>query len=124
MARDQYVDKVYRNLEKRSESQLIDIVLIHPILKGTQSDDDELKIQAAVNIRKIFQKQLKNDGFEVSKTNINDQVYTKLRCSFKRLCIEAEKTNLQMPLRGVSDSHFVYSDYLVVKLTRLITDMS
>ena len=45
---------------------------------------------------------LDKNGFSTQTDKIKDHVYVKLHCGFKRLCYEAEKVNIEMPLNLVS----------------------
>lgn len=116
MERKQYVDNLYKKLGEITEQTLSDIILIHPKSQNltclmdieSLNPDERKKMRDDRKLRNIFEKTLRKDGFKVTKTVLSDEIYTKLRCSFQRLCVEAEKTNLQMPLLDVSDSHFVH----------------
>lgn len=109
-----HFDRFYRNHEKEiiSAPKGIDIVLIHHKVedgpKSNKENEEERKNEVRVKLRKKFKNKLRIEGFDVEETVLNDKVYTKLHCSFRRLCIEAEMTHLQMPLLGVSDFHSCY----------------
>jgi len=47
---------------------------------------------------------LEEEGILLEKETIGEEVYTKLHCTFPRLCKEAERVKLQMPLKNVSHS--------------------
>lgn len=97
----------YRNVKQElvPESKQIDFVLIHPNSKektNQSSDNEQKQNQARDRLRNIFENKLRRDDFIVQETVCRDKIYKKLHCSFKRLCIEADLTNLQMPLDKVS----------------------
>lgn len=101
-------DRVYRKLGNSliPESKRIDIVLIHPDSKADDSSlssKEKRKIQVRDKLREIFENTLRDEGFIVEESVLKDKVYKKIHCPFKRLCIEAETTNLEMPLKGVSE---------------------
>ena len=48
-----------------------------------------------------FMSLLKKEGFAIQADKIGDKVFVKLHCSFKRLCVEAENVNIEMPLKQV-----------------------
>ena len=101
-------DRVYKNLGDKliPEAKRIDIVLIHTDPK--QKDDLSLnakerkKVETRERVREVFEKALQEEGFLIEKTILKDVVYKKLHCPFRRLCLEAETINLEMPLLGVN----------------------
>ena len=52
--------------------------------------------------RRKFETMLDIEGFVREDEEIDGVVYCKLHCSFPRLCKEAERVKLQMPLTNVS----------------------
>ncbi|XP_063415358.1 anoctamin-4-like isoform X1 [Mytilus trossulus] len=124
-------DRVYRKLGNLliPESKRIDIVLIHPDSKaddGSLSSKEKRKIQVREKLREIFENTLRDEGFIVEESVLKDKVYKKIHCPFKRLCIEAETTNLEMPLLGLvnpedkptnSCAKFVYDKFVTDKDT-------
>ena len=53
-------------------------------------------------MRDKFESELLEEGVEIQTDEINNYVYQKLHTPFHRLCKEAEKVKLEMPLIGVS----------------------
>lgn len=45
---------------------------------------------------------MKLEGFVLESEEIDEMVYCKLHCTFPRLCKEAERVKMQMPLTDVS----------------------
>ena len=74
----------------------IDYVLVH----GKETSEDTKKTE----IRNRFERLLEKEGFSIKriKDEKDETVYTTLHCSFTRLCEEAERVKLEMPLNGVS----------------------
>ena len=100
-------DRVYKKLGDKliPESKRIDMILIHrnPDFKiDSLNVKDRKKVQTRQKVREVFEDSLKKEGFLIEKSVHKDKVYKKIHCPFKRLCIEAETTNLEMPLLGVS----------------------
>ena len=58
--------------------------------------------------RRKFETMLDIEGFVREDEEIDDVVYCKLHCSFPRLCKEAERVKLQMPLTNVSEAKAVF----------------
>ena len=44
---------------------------------------------------------LNQQGFSSQTDKNEEHVFVKLHCSFKRLCVEAERCNIEMPLKKV-----------------------
>ena len=53
-------------------------------------------------LRKKYESELHAQGFRVDRLYTADKTFVVLHCSFERLCEEAEKVSLEMPLAGVS----------------------
>ncbi|CAI9732201.1 anoctamin-4-like isoform X2 [Octopus vulgaris] len=71
------------------EKKFIDYILVHPETELVNGNED---------CRQKFECKLLEEGFHIDKEVINGNVYKIIRCSFKRLCVEAERVRLQMPL--------------------------
>lgn len=99
----------------RPERKRIDYVLVY---KNKSSEDavepdEKESLKKREDMRERFEKELRAEGFSLKEELIEDYVYIKLHCPFKRLCQEAEKVKLEMPLKGVS-SDFLYDFCLVI----------
>jgi len=76
-------------------------VLIYP--------NKDPKLETDVKKRKILERQainrgkfmdlLNQQGFSSQTDKNEEHVFVKLHCSFKRLCVEAERCNIEMPLK-------------------------
>lgn len=53
-------------------------------------------------LRKKYESELHDQGFRLDRKYTADKTFVVLHCSFERLCEEAEKVSLEMPLEGVS----------------------
>ena len=53
-------------------------------------------------MRKKYESELHDQGFRLDRKYTADKTFVVLHCSFERLCEEAEKVSLEMPLEGVS----------------------
>ena len=93
----------------KPEQKRIDYILVHKRRDLEEIKDEKKKISVKKHelLRQRFVKALKDEGFSVKSVVIDELVFTKLHCPFKRLCKEAEVVNLEMPLKGVS-SQFVF----------------
>ena len=82
----------------------IDYVLVHSRDKpeDTQSQSKKKDLEKKERLRKRFEDALRHQGFSIKVVEIEKKVYKKLHCPFKRLCEEAERVKLEMPLEGVS----------------------
>ena len=70
-----------------------DYVLVHKT--GDNSNVRE-------KMRKKYESELHDQGFRLDRKYTADKTFVVLHCSFERLCEEAEKVSLEMPLEGVS----------------------
>ena len=52
-------------------------------------------------LRKQYESELHAQGFRVERKYTAEKTFVILHCSFERLCEEAEKVSLEMPLAGV-----------------------
>ena len=82
----------------------IDYVLVHGREKPeeTQNQNKKKDLEKKERLRKRFEDELRKSGFSIKDVEIENKVYKKLHCPFKRLCEEAERVKLEMPLEGVS----------------------
>ena len=82
----------------------IDYVLVHGREKSeeVQSQSKKQSLEKKERLRKRFEDALRNTGFSIKAVEIENKVFKKLHCPFKRLCEEAERVKLEMPLGGVS----------------------
>lgn len=98
-------DAFYKKLGSKviPENKRIDYVLVHPNVNIKEiTDEDERKdILRQNDLREKFEIAMNEEGLIKQKVTIEDNVYTKLHCPFRRLCEEAEAVSLEMPLRGV-----------------------
>lgn len=103
-----HFDRIYKKLGDKliPESKRIDIVLIHPnpdCKNGSMNEKEQKKLKVIERVRDVFENSLKKEGFLIEKSVHGNTVYKKLHCPLKRLCIEAEITNLEMPLLGLTN---------------------
>lgn len=86
------------------EQKRIDYVLVHKVKTSEDYDDEEKKqsLKKKEDLRDRFEKAMRAEGFSIKEEIIDGYMYKKLHCPFKRLCKEAEKVKLEMPLKGVS----------------------
>lgn len=100
-------DRQYLKLGKNfiPEKKRIDYVLVHPHItdkmKKEMESEDLKKENKKEKLREIFENRLRKEGFFIQKEVIGKNCYKKLHCPFKKLCYEAEKVNMEMPLEGV-----------------------
>ena len=82
----------------------IDYVLVHKRDHSDETTSQSKKetIERKERLRKRFENALIRSGFSIRSVVVEDKVFTKLHCPFKRLCQEAERVKLEMPLEGVS----------------------
>lgn len=86
----------------KPEQKRIDFVLVHPNqnLKEITDEEDKKEVKRQDDLRAKFEQAMKNEGLLIQKVVIDDNVYTKLHCPFRRMCEEAEAVSLEMPLLG------------------------
>lgn len=122
-------DRVYKKLGDKliPESKRIDMVLIHrnPDFKiESLNAKDRKKVETRQRVREVFEDSLRKEGFLIEKSVHKEKVYKKIHCPFKRLCIEAETTNLEMPLLGLTNpeqeptnlfTRFIYDKFVTDK---------
>lgn len=99
-------DSFYKQLGNKviPEEKRIDYVLVHQDihLKDIEDEDDKAEARRTGVLREKFEEAMKGEGLLKQKLIIDDLVYTKIHCPFRRLCEEAELVSLEMPLLGVS----------------------
>ncbi|ESO89426.1 hypothetical protein LOTGIDRAFT_234280 [Lottia gigantea] len=81
------------------ERKRIDFVLVHPTLKVEAKEKEKRKSERNEHHRNEFENLLISEGFSIQENVIGQLTYKKLHCPFKRLCYEAEKVKLEMPLK-------------------------
>ena len=91
----------------------IDYVLVHSNKKWEELDllnqKDKRTLEEIKQLkeneikRNRFEDALKNERFTIGEEANRDKVFKKLHCQFERLCEEAERVKLEMPLEGVSE---------------------
>lgn len=92
---------IYGSSLPRESIQRMDYVLVYKKL----CDIDEKKKQidyVAVQARRKFLDAMETEGIDVLTEEIGDNVYLKLHTPFWRLCKEAEREGLKMPVKDVS----------------------
>ncbi|XP_067933068.1 anoctamin-7-like [Watersipora subatra] len=75
----------------------VDYVILHKLPK----DPDDPKEKANSEEREKFEQLLEKEGFLLEHGVIGQFDYCKMRCSFERLCKEAESVKLEMPLKSM-----------------------
>lgn len=94
---------VTRNYPKETIKR-IDYVIIHdnktPDLAAGKKDQSELETKIAM--RKKFLKVLKGERVEIQTEVQEERTIIRIHTPFARLCQEAERIKLEMPLEGVS----------------------
>lgn len=106
------------------EKKRIDYVLVHPHRRLEEHDSKSKKLdyERHESNRSQFEVACKAEGLRIQKDVVGNMVYTKLHTPFKRLCLEAERINMEMPLKGVSSlplvlaSAHVYTVFLCLFL--------
>ncbi|RUS78017.1 hypothetical protein EGW08_014234 [Elysia chlorotica] len=83
------------------ERKRIDYVLIYPneLSKDAKDESRMLELKKHEYRRARFEKIIESEGFSVQKDIIGENVFLKLHCPFKRLCVEAEKVKIEMALK-------------------------
>lgn len=76
------------------EKKTIDYILVHPEVQGKEQEE----------CRQKFENKLLKEGFLIDKEVCAGKVFKILSCPFKRLCMEAEKVKLQLPLSQASNN--------------------
>lgn len=83
----------------------IDWILIYPKKDPEEihDEDDKQDYQRNLDLREKFELAMQDEGLQMQKVILGENVFVKLHTPFERLCKEAERINLEMPLQGVSD---------------------
>ncbi|XP_060576313.1 anoctamin-4-like isoform X2 [Ruditapes philippinarum] len=107
------------------EDKRIDYVLVYPKvnLKEIEDEDDRKEVERQIELREKFEFAMHEEGLMKQKIEIDNYVYTKLHCPFRRLCEEAEAVSLEMPLLGCESEHKEETNRCTDWITkRLVTD--
>ncbi|GFN81556.1 anoctamin [Plakobranchus ocellatus] len=83
------------------ERKRIDYVLIYPNISSKDAKDESkiLELKKHEYNRARFENIVSAEGFSLQKDIIGENVFVKLHCPFKRLCVEAEKVKIEMALK-------------------------
>ena len=104
-------DKRYTELGPllKPDYKRVDYVLVHNRERSDETSNQSKKesLQKKERLRKRFEDALRQTGFSIKSVEVDKLVFTKLHCPFKRLCEEAERVKLEMPLEGVSVSSLI-----------------
>ena len=89
-----------------SKLKRIDYVLVYPkkSIDEIHGEDERRKFKKQQDLRQKFQAALLAEGVLLQRQVIGEKVLLKLHVPFQRLCEEAERTRLEMPLSKVSTS--------------------
>jgi len=87
-----------------SKLKRIDYVLVFPktSIDEMHGEDERRKFKKQQDLRQKFQAALLAEGVLIQRQIIGEKVLLKLHVPFQRLCEEAERTRLEMPLSKVS----------------------
>ena len=86
----------------------IDYVIVREKEKVDEAKSkDSKKLQTRLQRQKKFEMAMQQEEVEVQEEGIGDNVLMKLHVPFKRLCQEAERIKLEMPLEGVRKYSFI-----------------
>jgi hypothetical protein len=111
-------DAFYKQLGSKCkpDEKRIDCVLVHPKVNLNEvTDEDDRKETERLNLlRGKFEAAMKADGLLIQQVEVEDNVYTKIHCPFRRMCEEAEAVSLEMPLLGVSACFYYTSIAFIV----------
>ncbi|XP_064636071.1 anoctamin-7-like isoform X3 [Lineus longissimus] len=80
----------------------IDYVLVYPDKHPEEETSKKKRFELERNFtnRKKFEGEMREEGVEFQKQKYKENIFVKIHVPFKRLCEEAEKCNLEMPLTG------------------------
>ena len=108
MKKMSHFERRYSKLAKEKklihERMRIDFVLVFPnkCSKDFKSGKEKQRLLTHEENRQKFEELLRKEGFSIQSDTVGELVYIKLHCPFKRLCAEAERIHLEMPVKGVS----------------------
>lgn len=97
--------RVFGSRIPEEAEQKMDYILVYKKKSGSQEPDGLNNEDLAQTAREKFMEALEEEGFDVMKEEIGNLVYLKLHAPFWRLCKEAEREGLKMPVKDVS-THF------------------
>jgi len=88
-----------------SKLKRIDYVLVYPkkSIDEMHGEEERRKFRKQQDLRQKFQAALLAEGVLIQRQIIGEKVLLKLHVPFQRLCEEAERTRLEMPLSKVSN---------------------
>ncbi|KAG1701309.1 Anoctamin-6 [Nymphon striatum] len=82
------------------EEQPVDFVLVYPVKPDYFEDEDDLqKWRTKERLRVLFEDAAFREGLKCSEERIGKNVFVKIHCPFDRLCRQAERIKLEMPLK-------------------------
>ncbi|XP_021363066.1 anoctamin-4-like isoform X4 [Mizuhopecten yessoensis] len=83
------------------EQKRVDYVLVYTnkTSKDTKDPDKKKSLEDKEYKRDCFEQAMIEQGFFIQKDFMKDNVFVKLHCPFKRLCMEAEAVKLEMRLK-------------------------
>ena len=92
----------YPNLPTESQKR-IDYVIVYEnkSVDEVTGNKEQRKLKKKLELREKFLKSLAYDDIEVKEDVIGDHVFMQLHVPFHRLCEQAEKIKLELPLKGV-----------------------
>ena len=120
MISNDQLDKMNKNIERNAKENLepkfaalpmeklkrIDYVIVSHKMSAEElaKEDGEKKQKKRMEFRIKFRAALEQEGVQIQEEEINELKYLKVHVPFWRLCKEAERMKLEMPLDGVSFS--------------------
>lgn len=99
--------KTFGSRLPQEAEQRMDYILVYKKKSDGQNPAGLHNDDSAHVAREKFMDALEDEGFDVLKEEIGDNVYLKIHTPFWRLCKEAEREGLKMPIKDVS-KHFFY----------------
>ena len=92
-----------------SKLKRIDYIIVYgkKSIDEFHDEGDQKTYRKRQTMRQKFQAALMAEGVLIQKDVIEENVLLKLHVPFQRLCEEAERIQLEMPLSGVSDTFIV-----------------
>lgn len=127
MNRNLYKDKTLPgNLKFPSEKlKRIDYVLVYPnntLDTLPPGSSDYKSLEKCIRLRKIFQAHMEKEGLQTQTDVIGEDVYIKIHTPINRMCYEAEKINLEMPLLGMENYEDTEGCFAKFQNKFLVTD--